>query len=710
MVLLDKTAYNEKYSFYYKGEKIAPVKVSAGEFDALAGSLRQVRELEIYKWAKADGVTAGDYVDIDRVVASISQDLPKYVQAGEGITACCFTYYQDPKTGTTDYPILVKKEDLRLEQGDAWLKDNSFCEQMAPGYIYYDSSAVRTGGNNARGMFEGGDEFEMVDPYAFSGAPGVVPVRVGGDIRYLDLAVGARLKAKIVIKDAYRGKNGIVFPNEKITGSDVIGYPTNHPNENAKGCYDVAVFFTGDAFLRDKSRVHHAKTTYYTISEGTPVYTRQEQKAGGYSFSNEGKSIEQERTGRAEDEKTDDAGLTYYGFKGDDGVLFYIPGNAPGIEERNYLNWEEHFTLDGTDSDGDLICDIDREVRKIESLSAGQDGYQLPDGKITRRELAAFFKQRHRYRELVEGFRRYVCRHPLEWDKTKYDEAFKNKLRLIFNLSGERFRLLQERAEKLDIWDGIKQLDDLKENGTARNNFWFAHPVYFLNHLDKAGLLDQSFNPYEGKTIKRSDPKKGSISVKVIDNPGFAPKYKKQAWNDYEGDIFKNPATGESFAVPTGIFGQWYADFSRYHEGVDFRGEKGAPIYSFIHAKVVEYGWTDMAYGQIVLFANTNGKGMYMIAHLDRIADRIEKDVQVSPGDIVGYVGNSGGNFAEHLHVSYYDVQYDQSRERTYYIGKDTNTKLTFTGIIGYNKESERNPFWHDSGSCASKNATNAQV
>jgi hypothetical protein len=59
--------------------------------------------------------------------------------------------------------------------------------------------------------------------------------------------------------------------------------------------------------------------------------------------------------------------------------------------------------------------------------------------------------------------------------------------------------------------------------------------------------------------------------------------------------------------------------------------------------------------------------------------------------------------WAPHLHVSYYDVEYD-SEER--YVEMKAGL-LAFASTIGYNKPSEKNPFWHSSGSCTSASATN---
>jgi hypothetical protein len=54
----------------------------------------------------------------------------------------------------------------------------------------------------------------------------------------------------------------------------------------------------------------------------------------------------------------------------------------------------------------------------------------------------------------------------------------------------DRERHFKAMARALDIWKELKGLGI--EKFSAGNSFWFAHPVYFLNHLDRAGLLRQS--------------------------------------------------------------------------------------------------------------------------------------------------------------------------------------------------------------------------
>jgi hypothetical protein len=88
--------------------------------------------------------------------------------------------------------------------------------------------------------------------------------------------------------------------------------------------------------------------------------------------------------------------------------------------------------------------------------------------------------------------RTMVCCHPLEWDKGMYLEDGNIK-REIINAFGiwnreDRKNHFKNQVNAIDIWDGLKgkQIEGLD---TSKNNFWYAHPVYFINHLDRAGLL-----------------------------------------------------------------------------------------------------------------------------------------------------------------------------------------------------------------------------
>jgi len=278
--------------------------------------------------------------------------------------------------------------------------------------------------------------------------------------------------------------------------------------------------------------------------------------------------------------------------------------------------------------------------------------------------------------------RSIVCAHPLEWDRTLYVNeggTVRDEIRHSFGLIGasdDDDRYFAQKMEAIDIWNGGLQGQTIRGLDTSENSFWFAHPAYFINHLNQAGLLDRSFNPYEGRVIKRTwrDTTEERASV-VRDNPGFAPVW-EAGTPQWEGNNFGG------FAVPTALFNNLQppreGNPTPRHGGVDFRGRGpivvgnaiqavGGEIKSFIYGRVINTGWTTSgSFGRIMLIANERGRGIYLLAHLSGIADGIQRGSRIEPNDSVAYAGRSGDNFyetafASHLHLEYYDVQYDSS-------------------------------------------------
>lgn len=114
----------------------------------------------------------------------------------------------------------------------------------------------------------------------------------------------------------------------------------------------------------------------------------------------------------------------------------------------------------------------------------------------------------------------------------------------------------------------------------------------------------------------------------------------------------------EHFAIPI-LFGVSLANLSanfgdprsdgRTHEGLDIMAVSGAPIVSPTDAVVMKTGSGDSS-GNFVYTANPGGE-TFAYMHLDSIADISEGDV-LAPGDLIGYVGNTGNasGGAAHLH------------------------------------------------------------
>lgn len=92
----------------------------------------------------------------------------------------------------------------------------------------------------------------------------------------------------------------------------------------------------------------------------------------------------------------------------------------------------------------------------------------------------------------------------------------------------------------------------------------------------------------------------------------------------------------------------------RTHEGTDIFAPKGTPVVSPTKAIVTSIGKASLG-GNYVYTANPGGE-RYYFAHLDDYADGLRVGDQLDPGDIIGYVGNTGNasGGATHLHFGIY--------------------------------------------------------
>jgi len=331
--------------------------------------------------------------------------------------------------------------------------------------------------------------------------------------------------------------------------------------------------------------------------------------------------------------------------------------------------------------------------------------------------------------------RSIICGHPLEWDRSLYADSNNNLLRGIpwgyglIGCSRDDCDYFMNRIDAVDIWNNGLANRRIAGNDLdlSENNFWFAHPLYFTHHLESAGLLDGSFNPYEGRGISRrwNEPDvnlAGGRSVVVRDNPGFAPRWEERGDGSFifDEDRIRDENWFGGYAVPTALFNNLGIGNSR-HAGVDFRGRGreweddsphtdehitfiGQEIVSFIYGRVINVGWNQTNWGRILVIANERGRGIYMLTHLGGIADGVQRGSRVVPGNVVAYVGRSGANRNEiahpaHLHLEYFDLQYDAALDSgvgdlNYYV-REAGQWLRVQPLLNTDGGNRRNPFDH---------------
>ena len=89
------------------------------------------------------------------------------------------------------------------------------------------------------------------------------------------------------------------------------------------------------------------------------------------------------------------------------------------------------------------------------------------------------------------------------------------------------------------------------------------------------------------------------------------------------------------------------------HHGIDLSNSNvyGMPVYAAAAGKVSTARWITGGGNAVYIYHNVGGQNyttVYM--HLSKIADGITPGTKVTSDTIIGYAGNTGGNYAAHLH------------------------------------------------------------
>lgn len=203
--------------------------------------------------------------------------------------------------------------------------------------------------------------------------------------------------------------------------------------------------------------------------------------------------------------------------------------------------------------------------------------------------------------------------------------------------------------------DGVKHV--IKKGDTVKNMAKSygveTRDIYEFNSLDEKSLLsigDEIIIP--GAEIKEQ-PKpvvvakkpatskpSGKTNLNLNIQGGVIPNNYRIADNSTPiPGYFIKPVTGGSCRLTQG-------KHDRY--AIDIGCPTGTPIYASASGKVIfsKVGWNG-AFGNLVIIAHPNGTQTFY-AHQSKIAVSIGD--QVSQGEVIGYVGNTGRSTGPHIH------------------------------------------------------------
>ena len=136
----------------------------------------------------------------------------------------------------------------------------------------------------------------------------------------------------------------------------------------------------------------------------------------------------------------------------------------------------------------------------------------------------------------------------------------------------------------------------------------------------------------------------------------FAPPDQPEGWFDEQGKRLVGTALAEPkpdarISSPFGTrrsYGR--SSGGGFHNGIDFEGKSGEPIYAAADGVINHQGWY-YNYGRTVKISHAdNFETLY--AHMSRFAPGVTPGVQVRKGDLIGYVGSTGRSTGPHLHFS----------------------------------------------------------
>lgn len=96
-----------------------------------------------------------------------------------------------------------------------------------------------------------------------------------------------------------------------------------------------------------------------------------------------------------------------------------------------------------------------------------------------------------------------------------------------------------------------------------------------------------------------------------------------------------------------------------FHQGLDIKTEPGVPVIAAAAGTIAEVK-QDGHFGKTVRINHESLLLETLYAHLQDYADNLKVRQEVTRGQLIGYVGNTGRSTGPHLHYGIYDMQKEQ--------------------------------------------------
>ena len=112
--------------------------------------------------------------------------------------------------------------------------------------------------------------------------------------------------------------------------------------------------------------------------------------------------------------------------------------------------------------------------------------------------------------------------------------------------------------------------------------------------------------------------------------------------------LMKTPINGARLSSSYGMRKHPILGYNKMHKGTDFAAPMGTPIMASGSGVILKAGWCGGGGNCVKIRHNSTYSTVY--AHMSKFARGIKKNVRVSQGQIIGYVGSTGLSTGPHLH------------------------------------------------------------
>lgn len=236
--------------------------------------------------------------------------------------------------------------------------------------------------------------------------------------------------------------------------------------------------------------------------------------------------------------------------------------------------------------------------------------------------------------------------------EARHAETVRNSLQQAQgNLEDQQvqFLSLTEKIRRLESQVSQVSQFNAKVRVMANLDSEYTSPDSSLGGAEPAGFADQYLTTHRQELLIR----KMHNFLEQLQTEAKLEEFRQEELMDVlrtnQGFFASTPSIWPAEGWVTSDFGYRRSPFTdrrEFHKGLDIAGPTGTPIYATAKGKVLSAG-KDGAYGLTV--AIDHGAGIVTLyAHMQRI--NIKSGQEVSRGELVGYIGNTGRTTGPHLH------------------------------------------------------------